>query len=93
MWKLKKQSDGDPTVLSLSGWLEREELTELQEIIASEAANQNVALDLNGVKLVDHSAVAFLCRCESSGVELRNCPAYIREWIARMRPEDEAENL
>ena len=30
---------------------------------------------------VDRDAVRFLIRCESEGVVLRNCSAYIREWI------------
>lgn len=80
-------------VLSLSGWLEREELTVLREIIASEAENRSVALDLKGVKLVDQDAVALLLHCEDKGVELKDCPAYIREWIARTRPEEKSKHL
>src|SRR5262249_42189476 len=42
-------------------------------------------LDLNEVRLVDRAAVAFLRRCESSGVGLKNCPVYVRESISRQR--------
>ena len=37
------------------------------------------------VRLVDQDAIAFLSYCEAGGAELRNCPAYIREWIERDR--------
>jgi hypothetical protein len=37
------------------------------------------------VTLVDVEVVRFLGSCETQGVELRNCPVYIREWIARER--------
>ena len=28
---------------------------------------------------------AFLRRAEADGIELRNCPTYVREWITRER--------
>jgi hypothetical protein len=40
-----------------------------------------MALDLEEVKLVDREAVRFLAACEARGIQLRNCPSYIREWI------------
>jgi len=36
---------------------------------------------LKDVRLVDQDAVTFLAECEASGARLRNCPAYIRNWI------------
>jgi hypothetical protein len=44
-----------------------------------------VAIDLKDVLLVDREAINLLAMCESNGVELRNCPAYIREWVTRER--------
>ena len=35
--------------------------------------------------LVDREAVNLLAFSEFNGLELRNCPAYIREWITRER--------
>lgn len=46
-----------------------------------------VAIDLKDVLLVDREAVKFLARRDSKAVELRNCPAYIREWIKRERTD------
>jgi len=44
-----------------------------------------VAIVLKDILLVDREAVGFLASLESTGTELRNCPAYIREWITRER--------
>jgi len=41
------------------------------------------AIDFKEVLLVDREAVELLAFRESNGSELRNCPAYIREWITR----------
>lgn len=53
----------------------------MQELISGEAAGESMILDLKEVRLADRDAVAFLARCEANGVQLRNCPPYIREWI------------
>ena len=44
-----------------------------------------VAIELAEVELVDREAVKLLALNELNGIELRNCPAYIREWITRER--------
>jgi len=44
-----------------------------------------VAIDLKDVLLVDRGAVRLLALSELNGAELRNCPAYIREWVTRER--------
>ena len=43
------------------------------------------SLDLEEVTLLDRDSVRFLIRCESEGVQLVNCPLYVREWITRER--------
>jgi hypothetical protein len=43
------------------------------------------AIDLKDVLLVDRETVKVLALSESNGAELRNCPAYIREWVTRER--------
>lgn len=47
--------------------------------------NDTVAIDLTQVLLADCEVVKFLAACESNGNELKNCPAYIREWVTRER--------
>ena len=49
-----------------------------------------VSIDLKNVLLVDREAVRLLALCESNGTELRNCPAYIREWVTRERADTSA---
>ena len=44
-------------------------------------------LDLSEVTLVDLDTVRFLISCEDEGVELVQCPPYVREWILRERAE------
>ena len=45
-------------------------------------------LDLGEVTLVDIATVQFLIRCENEGIELAECPPYVREWILRERTEE-----
>ena len=40
-----------------------------------------LTLDLDEVRLVDRESVRFLASCEARGIQLKNCPFYIREWI------------
>lgn len=82
MWKVRRLEDADRIVLRLSGRLECGQLNELEDVFASEAAVQPLILDLTDIRLVDKDAVHFLAEWEASGASLRNCPAYIREWIA-----------
>ena len=44
-----------------------------------------VAIELAEVELVDRDAVKLLALNEANGIELRHCPAYIREWVTRER--------
>jgi hypothetical protein len=70
------------TTLRLIGRIQAEHLDELRRQIAVSASN---ALEMKEVTLVDADAVRFLGSCESEGVQLLNCSAYIREWIVRER--------
>ena len=60
---------------SLSGRIRSEDVAELRTPLESE--HRRIVLNLEEVKL----AVRFLVVCEADGVELRNCPAYVLEWI------------
>jgi len=68
--------------LKLIGRIQAEHLDELRRQIAASAPR---ALELKEVTLVDADAVRFLGICESEGIQLLNCSAYIREWIVRER--------
>lgn len=70
-------------VLCVSGALRGQHLDTLKDSLQRERGE--VAIDLKEVLLVDREAVKLLALSETNGTELRNCPAYIREWIARER--------
>jgi len=83
MLRIEKLSDERWTVLTLSGRIQEEFLSQLQAEI--EQCANTPRLDLKGVNLLDRSSVRFLMRCESQGIRLVNCPLYIQEWISRER--------
>jgi hypothetical protein len=84
-----QRSSNEVVVFSLSGRIEAEDVEELQRLIDLEAAGLDIAFDLQDVTLVDRDSVQFLVHCESQGIRLENCPAYVRGWVAaeRKRPE------
>jgi len=65
--------------------MDAENVAELKELIESEARDRRIVLELHDLTLVDRDTVRFLERCEAHSIKLENCPAYIREWIARER--------
>ena len=85
MWKVQRTKDGGVVVLLVSGRIEGENLEELRKVFTAETENQDFILDMSEVRLVDQDSIDFLSRCEANGAVLRNCPAYIREWIERDR--------
>ena len=70
-------------VLRLSGRITDEDVDVLRAALEQETGA--VDIDLKDVSLVDREAVTVLAFCEGKGIGLRNCPAYIREWIDRER--------
>ena len=84
--KIQRSDDGYVVRLLLSGRIELQHITELRRLIdEAERGHHAVTLDLKEVRLVDREAVAFLGRCESSGINLENCPVYVRELLSRQR--------
>jgi hypothetical protein len=72
-------------VLFISGRITGEHVDMLRGVLERESGG--FAIDLRNVLLVDREAVKLLALSEANGTELRNCPAYIREWVAREREE------
>jgi anti-anti-sigma regulatory factor len=83
MLKITKASNGE-VVFRLSGRMDAENLGEMQAMLGAESGD-NIVLDLKDLTLVDQDVVSFLRLCEADGIELRDCPAYIREWINGQR--------
>jgi anti-anti-sigma regulatory factor len=76
----------DFVVFRVSGRIDRAFVEVLQELTENEkTAKGRLALDLTEVTVVSLEAVRALTVAEANGIELRNCPAYVREWISRVR--------
>jgi hypothetical protein len=84
MLKITREQNGE-VVFKVSGRLEVENMGDLEALFSSEPKRRPVVFDLLDLTLVDQAAIHFLESCEVEGVELRNCPAYIRQWITRER--------
>ncbi len=67
--------------MKLSGRMQAEGLSDLLAEI--EKCDSQPSLDLEEVTLLDRDSVRFLIRCETEGIQLVNCPLYVREWITR----------
>jgi hypothetical protein len=79
--KIETDFAGQKTIIRLSGRLQSEHLDDLKRQIKGDQSR--IALDLEGVILVDVDVVRFLSACEVGGVELLHCWPYIREWMLR----------
>jgi hypothetical protein len=91
MLKIRRAANGE-VVLTLSGRMGSENISELQILFTSESGGRRIILDLKDLTLVDQESVSFLAHCEADGIRLRNCPAYIREWITRQPGENLGRN-
>ena len=82
MLKIQRTANGE-VVYTLSGEMDEEHIAELETLIRSEASGRRIVLDLKALTLVGRDAIRFFQRCEADSIKLKNCPAYIREWITR----------
>ena len=81
MLKIQRTANGH-VVFAVSGRLEADSLCELSALLAKESSAREITLELTDLVLVDRDAVVFLRACADQGIELRNCPQYIRTWMA-----------
>jgi hypothetical protein len=84
MLRITWEKNGE-VVFKLCGRMDVENVGDLTALFASEGKGHRIVLDLLELTLVDRDAVCFFESCEADGIELRNCPTYIREWITRER--------
>ena len=84
MLKINRTENGE-VIFKLSGRMDAENVADVKMSLQSEVGGRLIALDLQDLTLVDRDAVTFLAECETEGIKIMNCPAYIREWIARER--------
>jgi hypothetical protein len=81
-YRIDRLSTEQGLVLCISGRLADEDLALIRMAFDG---SRVVAIDLAQVELVSREAVKVLVRAEAEGIELRSCPAYIREWITNER--------
>ena len=87
MLRIQSSEANGEVVFTLSGQMDEEPIAELETLISSEANGRRIALDLKDLTLVDENDISFLERCEANSITLKNCPAYVREWINAQRRE------
>ena len=75
-------------IFRISGRITGENVNMLRAVLEQEKGS--VAIDLKDVLLVDREAVKLLALREANGAELKNCPAYIREWVTREKADRNA---
>ena len=87
MFRIQRTTDGGITVLTVSGRLDAENISDLRQSLDTLPDGGRVALDLADLLLADREAMRFLGDREASGrIVLRHCPAYIRRWLDSGRP-------
>ena len=83
MMKIEIARDSGTATLRFSGEIGADDLAGIQTELRR--YRPRLVFDLAGATLIDRAAVRFLAAQEREGVELLNCPRYVREWIARER--------
>jgi len=81
--RIQRTAERDLVVFKLTGRIQAADIPELLSLVKPERPRGGIILDLEQVRLVDRDAVLFLALSETTGVKLRNCSAYIREWITQ----------
>jgi hypothetical protein len=84
MLRIERSANGE-VVFKLSGRMEMDNVSELKTLVKTETNGRRITLDLKDLTLVDRDGVIFLGQCQANDIELKNCPAYIGEWIKRER--------
>ena len=80
--RIDRVSTDQGLVLQISGRITQEDMYVLRTALEDGGV---VAVELAELELIDRDAMKLLAINEANGIELRHCPAYIREWIRRER--------
>jgi hypothetical protein len=85
MLRIEKNSNECVIRLRLSGRIESDLIASIRSAMSDGCPRK--ILDLSEVTLVDLDVIHFLISSEDEGIELVQCPTYVREWILRERAE------
>ncbi len=81
MLRIHRTENGG-VVFTLSGRINKENIAELEALIAAEGKDRRITLDLKDMTLTGQDGITFLAQCEAAGIALVNCDPYVREWIS-----------
>jgi anti-anti-sigma regulatory factor len=84
MLRITRKANGE-IVFKVSGQLDAENVAEIASVIGAEEKGSRIVLDLEDLLSLDGEAAKLLEKWELETIELKNCGAYIREWIRRER--------
>jgi anti-anti-sigma regulatory factor len=84
--RIERTVQPDATVFLVSGTMDAAHTLQLEELLRHEG-EKRVLIDLRDTTLVDRDAIRFLARMAASGLELLNCPGYVRRSIAAANNE------
>jgi len=78
-FKIDRTPGESCTTIKIIGRITAEDVGELKAEV--DAGGGSVVVDLGEMSLVSVEVIRFLSACESRGVRLLNCSAWIRKWI------------
>jgi anti-anti-sigma regulatory factor len=81
--RIQRSNERGSAVFRLTGRIQAGQIPDVKALLGSEFTDHRITLDLKDVRLVDRDAVRFLAQIEEQGARLRNCSAFIREWISQ----------
>ena len=81
--RIERTEGADSLLVVLSGRIELQHLSELEAILAAES--RRVVIDFKEIRRVDRDAIQTLASWNADGVSFENCPAYLRDWIAKLQ--------
>ncbi len=81
MLRIHRTENGD-VVFTISGRIDKENIAELEALLAAEGKDRRIILDLKDMTLTGQDGITFLAQCEGAGIALVNCDLYVREWIS-----------
>jgi hypothetical protein len=84
-FRIETAARGSFTKFTLSGRIEKPAIAELRRLFECQTDWHDIILDLRDVSVIDRDVVRFFVRCETDGLKLENCAAYIREWMEKER--------
>jgi anti-anti-sigma regulatory factor len=81
-FRIERTEAEGAVVLAVSGDIACGQARELEAILDDIDYTQ-VVLDLKNLGVVDRAGVRLLARSQGRGASLKNCPAYVKDWIER----------